>query len=135
MMTNTLLTAIAAQVLTFSADRVAVDPVTKAAVATGNVVAVRAPYTLRSQYLSKTADGKYDYVRFESGHYYAIAGSFPGEADVERHIRLKNLDQYSPVIVKQDGVKNLRVCIGIFDTEEEAEQFAKGVSSQYWVLK
>ena len=62
MMTNTLLTAIAAQVLTFSADRVAVDPVTKAAVATGNVVAVRAPYTLRSQYLSKTADGKYTFA-------------------------------------------------------------------------
>ena len=48
MITNSLLTAIAAQVLTFSADRVAVDPVTKAAVATGNVVAVRAPYTMRS---------------------------------------------------------------------------------------
>ncbi len=93
------------------------------------------PETYTPEVIKKTADGKYDYVRFESGHYYAIAGSFPGEADVERHIRLKNLDQYSPVIVKQDGVKNLRVCIGIFDTEEEAEQFAKGVSSQYWVLK
>ena len=62
MMTNTLITAIAAQVLTFSADRIAVDPVTKAAVATGNVVAVRAPYTLRSQYLSKTADGVYTFA-------------------------------------------------------------------------
>ena len=53
---------------------------------------------------------------------------------MERHIRQKNLDQYSPVIVVQEG-KNLRVCIGVFDTEEEAEQFAKGVNSQYWVLK
>ena len=59
MMTNSLLSVVAAQLLTFSADRVAVDPVTKAAVATGNVVAVRAPYTMRSQYLSKTAEGKY----------------------------------------------------------------------------
>ena len=62
MMTNSLLTVIAAQLLTFSADRVAVDPVTKAAVATGNVVAVRAPYTMRSQYLSKTAEGKYTFA-------------------------------------------------------------------------
>ena len=43
MTTNIVLTAIASQVLTFTADRVAVDPVTKAAVATGNVVAVRSP--------------------------------------------------------------------------------------------
>jgi len=83
----------------------------------------------------QTADGKYDYIHYEQGHYYAIAGSFPSEADVERHIRQKNLNQYSPKIVLQDGVKNLRVCIGVFDTEEEAEQFAKGVNANYWVLK
>ena len=59
MTTNMLLTAIASQVLTFTADRVAVDPVTKAAVATGHVVAVRSPYTLRAECLSKTADGKF----------------------------------------------------------------------------
>ena len=59
MTTNIVLTAIASQVLTFTADRVAVDPVTKAAAATGNVVAVRSPYTLRSESLSKTAEGKY----------------------------------------------------------------------------
>ena len=93
------------------------------------------PETYTPEVMKQTADGKYNYVRFESGHFYAIAGSFPGEADVERHIRQKKLDQYSPVIVKQDGVSNLRVCIGIFDTEEEAESFAKGVSSSYWVLK
>jgi nucleoid DNA-binding protein len=94
-----------------------------------------APETYTPEVMKQTADGKYNYVRFEPGHFYAIAGSFPGEADVERHIRQKKLDQYSPVIVKQDGVSNLRVCIGIFDTEEEAESFAKGVSSSYWVLK
>ena len=83
----------------------------------------------------QTADGKYDYIRFEQGRYYAIAGSFLGEADVERHIRQKRLDQYDPKIVVQDGRKNLRVCIGVFDTEEEAESFAKGVNPSYWVLK
>jgi hypothetical protein len=54
---------------------------------------------------------------------------------VIRHIRQKKLDQYSPKILKQDGVSNLRVCIGVFNTEEEAESFAKGVSASYWVLK
>ena len=83
----------------------------------------------------QTADGKYDYIRFEPGRYYAIAGSFPAESDVLRHIRQKHLDQYSPKIVVQDGVKNLRVCIGVFDNEEEAETFAKGVNDSYWVLK
>lgn len=62
MTTNIVLTAIASQVLTFTADRVAVDPVTKAAVATGNVVAVRSPYTLRSEGMSKTAEGKYHFL-------------------------------------------------------------------------
>ena len=93
------------------------------------------PEVYTPEVIKKTADSKYDYIQFEPGHFYAIAGSFPSEADVVRHIRQKHLDQYSPVIVKQDGVKNLRVCIGVFDTEAEAEQFAKGVSSQYWVLK
>ena len=85
--------------------------------------------------IKQSSDGKYDYIRFEKGHYYAIAGSFPSESDVIRHIRQKKLDQYSPKILKQDGVTNLRVCIGIFDTEEEAERFAKGENPSYWVLK
>ena len=85
--------------------------------------------------IKQSSDGKYDYIRFEKGHYYAIAGSFPTEADVIRHIHQKKLDQYSPRILKQDGVSNLRVCIGVFTTEEEAESFAKGVSTSYWVLK
>ena len=85
--------------------------------------------------IKQSADGKYDYIRFEKGHYYAIAGSFPNESDVIRHIRQKNLDQYSPKILKQDGFPNLRVCIGVFDTESEAESFAKGINSGYWVLK
>ena len=85
--------------------------------------------------VKQSADKKYDYIRFEPGHYYVIAGSFPTESDVLRHVRQKKLDQYSPKILKQDGVKNLRVCIGVFDNEAEAEQFAKGIDSKYWVLK
>ena len=85
--------------------------------------------------VKQSADKKYDYIRFEPGHYYVIAGSFPTESDVLRHVRQKKLDKYSPKILKQDGVKNLRVCIGVFDKEAEAEQFAKGIDSKYWVLK
>ena len=94
-----------------------------------------APEAFTPAVIKQSSDGKYDYIRFEKGHYYVIAGSFPNESDVIRHIRQKNLDQYSPKILKQDGVSNLRVCIGVFDTESEAESFAKGVSSSYWVLK
>ena len=45
--------------MTFTADRIAVDNVTKAAVASGHVVAVSAPYSLRSDRLEKSADGKF----------------------------------------------------------------------------
>lgn len=46
-----------AEPITFTADHVAVDNVTKAAVATGNVCAVSRPLTLRSEYLERTEDG------------------------------------------------------------------------------
>lgn len=82
-----------------------------------------------------TATGNYPVIRFEQGHYYVIAGSLPTEQDAVRHIKQRNLDQYEPKIVMQNGVSNLRVCIGIFDTEEEAETFAKNVNPKYWVLK
>lgn len=54
-----LAAAVAADTLTFTADSIAVDRVTGAAVATGHVVAVRAPYTLMGESLTKTADGVY----------------------------------------------------------------------------
>ena len=54
--------AAAAPTMTFTADRVAVDRVTGAAAATGHVVAVRAPYSLRSESLSKGADGLYRFA-------------------------------------------------------------------------
>ena len=82
-----------------------------------------------------TATGNYPVIRFEQGHYYVIAGSLPTEQDAVRHIKQRNLDQYEPKIVMQNGVSNLRVCIGIFDTEEEAETYAKSVNKNYWVLK
>ncbi len=85
--------------------------------------------------LKQTQDGKYNYIKFEKGYFYAIAGSFYTEKDIENHIKQKSLDKYNPTIVVQDGLKNLRVCIGIFNNEDEAETFAKSVNKQYWVLK
>ncbi len=92
-----------------------------------------APYT--PEVIKSSTDGKYEYIRFESGHFYVIAGSLPNEKDAELHIRQRALDKYEPKLLLQDGVSNIRVCIGIFDTEEEAENYAKGISPKYWVLK
>ena len=102
---------------------------------TQEVVEEPAPKPVAPAPVKSTSDGKYDYIRFEQGRYYVIVGSFPTESDVERHIRNKKLGQYSPTIVKQDGVTNLRVCIGVFDTEAAAEQFAKTTNQNYWILK
>lgn len=102
-------------------------------------VIIEEPYTEATPYTPEvvkyTANNKYPYIRFESGHFYAIAGSFYTEQEVEKHIKQKHLEQYNPSILLQDGVKNLRVCIGVFDSEEEAETFAKNVNKNNWVLK
>ena len=85
--------------------------------------------------VNRLLNGKYEYIQYERGYYYVIAGSFPAESVEKQYIRLKKLDEYSPKILLQDGVKNMRICIGVFDNEDEAECFAKRASSSYWVLK
>ena len=96
---------------------------------------VSEPEVYTPEVVRTTANGNYPVIRFEQGHFYVIAGSLPTEQDAVRHIKQRNLDQYEPKLVMQNGVSNLRVCIGIFDTEEEAEGFAKNISPKYWVLK
>lgn len=96
---------------------------------------VSEPEVYTPEVVRNTANGNYPVIRFEQGHYYVIAGSLPSEQDAVRHIKQRNLDQYEPKLVMQNGVSNLRVCIGIFDTEEEAENFAKNINPKYWVLK
>lgn len=93
------------------------------------------PAAYTPETVKKTADGKYPYIQFETGHYYVIVGSLPTEGDAERHIRNRSLNQYDPKLVLQKGVGNIRVCVGIFDSEEEAENFGKGTGLKYWVLK
>ena len=61
MIATLFLVAASSTALSFTADRIAADRVTGAATATGNVVAVRSPYTMRSESLSKEADGTYKF--------------------------------------------------------------------------
>lgn len=74
-------------------------------------------------------------IEFESGKFYVIAGSFIKQSDAELHIKQKSLQRYNAKIVKQNGNNRLRVCIGIFDTENEAINFAAKIDKNYWVLK
>lgn len=74
-------------------------------------------------------------IEFESGKFYVIAGSFVKQSDAELHIKHKSLQRYNAKIVKQNGNNRLRVCIGIFDTENEAINFAAKIDKNYWVLK
>ena len=74
-------------------------------------------------------------IEFESGKFYVIAGSFVKQSDAELHIKQKSLQRYNAKIVKQNGNNRLRVCIGIFDTENEAINFAAKIDKNYWVLK
>ena len=48
---------LAAETITFTADRIAADNVTHALVATGHIVAVSKPLTIRGEYLTRDADG------------------------------------------------------------------------------
>ena len=93
------------------------------------------PAVYTPEEVKRTADSKYPYIRYEAGHFYTIVGSLPSEGDAEKHIRNRGLDKYEPKLVLQNGVGNIRVCIGIFDSEEEAESFGQSSGLKYWVLK
>lgn len=80
-------------------------------------------------------NGNIPIIDFESGKFYVIAGSFIKQSDAELHIKQKSLQRYNAKIVKQNGNNRLRVCIGIFDTENEAINFAAKIDKNYWVLK
>ena len=55
---------LAAEAMTFTADRIAADGVTHALAATGHVVATSGPITLRGESLSRTADGTMTFSPF-----------------------------------------------------------------------
>ena len=94
---------------------------------------VPAPFT--PEILKYTANNQYPYIPFDGEHFYVIAGSFPAEKDALAHIRQTHLDGFNPYLVLQDGVKNIRICIGIYDTEERAQQVIDSLQKKYWILK
>ncbi len=80
-------------------------------------------------------DGNYAVVAFEKGKFYVIAGSFVKEEIAVKHIKEKQLESYNPILVTQGGSDRLRVCVGVFPSEREAQNFVNQTNSKYWVLK
>ena len=77
-----------------------------------------------------------EHIQYESGKYYLVHGSFSQETDCVRHIRSHHFETYSPTVLHQSGNSRLRVCLGVFNSEEESNQFATthGIKDA-WTLK
>jgi nucleoid DNA-binding protein len=75
------------------------------------------------------------YLSYQKGKYYVIAGSFVKEEDALRHIKNEKLDKYQPKLVVHPDSPRIRVSIGTFDNEKDAEKFADQFKKNYWVLK
>lgn len=72
---------------------------------------------------------------FQKGKYYVIAGSFISENDAAIHIKERSLQHLNPLLLYQEGNNRIRVCIGIYDNENEANAFVNKTNRNYWVLK
>jgi hypothetical protein len=75
------------------------------------------------------------YLPYQKGNYYIIAGSFTKEASALLHIKQKKLDQLNAKLIVHPDSPRIRVCIGVFDNEEEAIKNAAQLNKNYWVLK
>jgi len=76
-----------------------------------------------------------DQITFQSGKFYLISGSFTTIQDAQKHINTSGLSKYHPSILRQLGNDRYRVCVGIFETETEAEQYKTLLKISGWVLK
>ncbi len=72
---------------------------------------------------------------FQKGKYYVIAGSFISEKDAALHIKERSLQHLNPILLYQDGNNRIRVCVGIYNSEQEANDFVNKINRNYWVLK
>lgn len=79
-------------------------------------------------------DGEKFFINFEQGKHYVIVGSFRNENEVRQHIKQRKLEQYNPKVVLQPNSKQMRICIGIFDTEATADNYGRNTGLNYWVL-
>lgn len=83
---------------------------------------------------SQLPDGENFFINFEKGKHYVIVGSFRSEKEVRQHIQNRHLEQYNPKIVVHPDSKKMRICIGVFDTEADADSFGRTTGLNYWVL-
>ncbi|MDL2231017.1 SPOR domain-containing protein, partial [Bacteroidales bacterium OttesenSCG-928-L19] len=82
----------------------------------------------------QSSQDSYSHVNFVKGNFYVIAGSFVTEKSAIQHISQHRLQKHNPVLLYQKGNNRVRVCIGTFSTEEEAQRFADQFNRNYWVL-
>jgi len=75
------------------------------------------------------------YLPYIKGKYYVIAGSFTKDEDALLHIKQKKLEKYKAKIIVEPQNPRRRVCIGVFDNEVDAMNFAAQIDKNYWVLK
>ena len=75
------------------------------------------------------------YLPYQKGNYYIIAGSFVKEESALLHIKQKKLDTISAKLIIHPENPRIRVCVGVFDNEEEAIKNATLLNKNYWVLK
>ena len=84
--------------------------------------------------VSQLPDGENFFINFEKGKHYVIVGSFRSEKEVRQHIKDRNLEQYNPKIVIHPDSKKMRICVGVFDTEADADSYGRNTGLNYWVL-
>jgi len=78
---------------------------------------------------------KIETLPFQKGNYYVIAGSFASKENAIRLIKNEELELYHPKFIHLPNSNLFRVCIGVFDNEEDARFFAEQFEKNYWVLK
>ena len=83
----------------------------------------------------KPAESNNLYFSYQKGKYYVIAGSFTNEKDALRHTKEKKLEKYPAKLIVHPDNPRVRVCIGAFDNEADANTFAAQIDKNYWVLK
>jgi nucleoid DNA-binding protein/uncharacterized protein YpmB len=74
-------------------------------------------------------------LTYQKGKFYVIAGSFLKEEDALRHIKNEKLEKYHPKLIVHPESPRIRVSIGVFDNEKDADAFAEKFKKNYWVLK
>jgi cell division septation protein DedD/nucleoid DNA-binding protein len=74
-------------------------------------------------------------ITFQAGKFYLISGSFKSAQEAQRHINVSDFNKYHASILTQPNNDHYRVCIGIFENEEDAERYKALLKIRGWVLK